>query len=96
MEGDVSAGAGPEGGEGDVGGLGEGYRVPGVSCERQWSGDLKNSPPAVSQNTHPYTYWYNLEYVNLLSPWQRRGPTVKCASEPTLLVSPTTTFLTGR
>lgn len=33
---------------------------------------------------------------HLLSPWQRRGPTVSLASEPGLFVSPTTTWLTGR
>lgn len=32
----------------------------------------------------------------LLSPWQRRGPTVSLASESGLLVSPTATWLTGR
>lgn len=32
VEGDVSTGARPEGGEGYVGGLGEGYGVPDVSC----------------------------------------------------------------
>lgn len=32
VEGDVSGGARPEGGEGYVGGLGEGYRIPYVSC----------------------------------------------------------------
>lgn len=32
VEGDVSAGARPEGGKGYVGGLGKGYGVPDVSC----------------------------------------------------------------
>lgn len=32
VEGDVSAGAGPEGREGYVGGLDKGYGVPDVSC----------------------------------------------------------------
>lgn len=34
--------------------------------------------------------------AHLLSPWQRRGPTLSLASEPCRSVSPTTTWLTGR
>lgn len=34
--------------------------------------------------------------VKSLSPWQRRGPMENFASDPVLLVSPTTTLLTGR
>lgn len=46
--------------------------------------------------------FFLLEYIcvwvtpYLLSPWQRRGPTVSLASEPGLFVSPTATWLTGR
>lgn len=34
VEGNVSTRARPEGGKGYVGGLGEGYGVPDVSCEK--------------------------------------------------------------
>ena len=35
VERDISAGAGDERGESDVGGLGEGYGVPDASCEKR-------------------------------------------------------------
>ena len=34
--------------------------------------------------------------LGLLSPWQRKGPTVNFASEPGRLVSPTATWFTGK
>ena len=43
VEGDVSAGAWPEGREGYVGGLGEGYGVPDVSYGKQKKTPLKFS-----------------------------------------------------
>lgn len=43
VEGNVGAGAGSEGGEGDVGGLDKGYRVPDVSCGRRKNPRLNRS-----------------------------------------------------
>ena len=90
MEGDASAGAWFEGRECDVGGLDEGYGVPDVSCEETHGSVGKKELWKIN------VFLFSHQCLYLLSPWQRRGPTVYCASELVLLVSPMTTLRTGR
>lgn len=56
VEGDVSAGPRPEGGEGDVGGLGEGYGIPDVSLWKKLNCTSMNNKLSRASTTMQTTH----------------------------------------
>lgn len=90
VKGDVRAGLSSVEGEVEVGGgATEGRCVPVVSFKDEQEGDVGDS-------TRPLDELRGEGACHSRSPSHRRGPTVSLASDPALLVSPTTTWLTGR